>query len=540
MQDKTIPQMFFEAVAKRGDAVSIVDEFSGKKWSYEELGEAVSQVGRAILEMGLAKDDRVSIWAPNMVEWVVIALGVQSAGGVLVPLNTRFKGREAGFILKKGKVKFLFSIDEFSGNNYVDLFLKTSGGSIKNKEDHLTDEFKDLEKIIVLSRSSKEIETGEVITSWEDFLKLGITNQQTLDTRIKDSSPNDLSDILFTSGTTGLPKGVMTTHSQSLRGYSSWAKCVGLQPSDRYLIVNPFFHSFGYKSGWLASIMTGATIYPRAVFDVGEVLSFIEEHKITFLPGPPTLFHSILKHPELNSYNLSSLRVAVTGAATIPVDLIVDMYEKLQFEDVFTGYGLTESSGIATMCVKGDDTEIIATTSGRAIPGVEVIVSNDQGEEVARGEKGEVLIKGYNVMQGYLDDPESTKEAINKKGWLHTGDIGVMNEDGYLDIIDRKKDMFIMGGFNAYPADIENLMLVNKDISQVAVVGVDDEKFGEVGIAFVVLKTKNTNLKEDELLKWCKENMANYKVPRQIEFVDSLPLNPSGKVLKYELKQKFS
>ena len=342
---------------------------------------------------------------------------------------------------------------------------------------------------------------------------------------------------MFTSGTTGRPKGAMLTHGQTLRSFADWAEVVGLRAGDRYLIVNPFFHSFGYKAGIVASLIAGATIVPHAVFDPSSVLDRVAEERITMLPGPPTLYQSILADPQLADADITSLRLAVTGAAVIPVDLIHRMRGELGFETVVTGYGLTECNGIATMCRHDDDAETIATTSGRAIPGVEVLVAGDDGAEVERGLPGEVIVRGYNVMRAYFDEHEETAAAIDDGGWLHTGDIGVMDERGYLRITDRKKDMFIVGGFNAYPAEVESLVLRNRKVAQVAVVGVPDERLGEVGMAFVVLRPDD-DATPDELVEWCRAEMANYKAPRYVEIVDALPLNASGKILKFELRDR--
>lgn len=254
-------------------------------------------------------------------------------------------------------------------------------------------------------------------------------------------------------------------------------------------------------------------------------------------PGPPAIYQTILNHPDLDGFDLSSLRLAVTGAATIPVQMIHDMRDRLGFETVVTGYGLTESSGIATMCRHDDDPALIASTSGRAIDDVEVRVVDPDGAQCPAGHAGEVVVRGYNVMVGYLDDPDQTAEAIDPDGWLHTGDIGVMDVNGYLDITDRVKDMFINGGFNVYPAEVEQLMGAHPDIGQVAVVGVPDERLGEVGMAFVVPAT-GTAPDPAGILAWCRAEMANYKAPRHIEVVEALPMNASGKVLKFELRER--
>ncbi len=515
----TTPRLVLAAAARWGDHPAVVD--GETTISYVELSRQVERASRAFLAAGIEPGDRVAIWAPNIVEWIVAALGLQGAGGVLVPLNTRFKGTEAAYVLAKSRARVLLTVTDFLDTDYVDL-LRSSGA-----------ETPDLEHIVVLRGDAPE-----GTTSFADFLEAGaqVPPESALEAMMA-VTPDDLSDIIFTSGTTGSPKGVMTAHGQNLRGYRDWADVVGLRHGDRYLIVNPFFHAFGYKAGMLASLMTGATIHPQLVFDVPQVMERVVAEQITMLPGPPTLYQSILNHPDLDRFDMTSLRLAVTGAAAIPVELIVRMRAELSFETIITGYGLTEACGIATMCRYDDDPETIATRSGRAIPGIEVRCVDRADGEVPRGEPGEVVIRGYNVMQGYFDDAEETAAAIDTDGWLHTGDIGEMDERGYLWITDRMKDMFITGGFNAYPAEIENLLLAHEGIAQVAVIGIPDERMGEVGMAFVVPRP-GTVLSPDEVVAWSREHMANYKAPRRVAIVDSLPLNASGKVTKFELREQ--
>jgi acyl-CoA synthetase (AMP-forming)/AMP-acid ligase II len=356
-----------------------------------------------------------------------------------------------------------------------------------------------------------------------------------VDARVAALGPDDLSDLLFTSGTTGLPKGVMCTHGQTVRASCDWASVGGLRSDDRYLVVNPFFHSFGYRAGIVSSLAAGATIYPEPVFSVPAVVASIERYAITTLPGAPTLYQSILNDPTVDPARLSSLRLAVTGAASVPVQLVRDMRSKLGFETVLTAYGLTEATGFVASCRADDDPETIANFSGRAYPGVEIEIRTPDGGVAADMEPGEVVVRGYNVMRGYFEDPEKTAEAIDADGWLHTGDIGVMDERGYLRITDRVKDMFIVGGFNAYPAEIEQLLLDHPHIGQVAVVGVPDERMGEVAAAFVVAAA-GTRPDPDEIIAWSRQHMANFKAPTRVEVVESLPLNASGKVMKYELR----
>ncbi|HEY3702494.1 MAG TPA: FadD3 family acyl-CoA ligase [Acidimicrobiales bacterium] len=513
----TIPALVAASAERYADLEALVDETT--RLTYAQLAPAVHRAAGAAMAVGVGPGDRVAIWAPNLAEWVVAALGVLSAGGVLVPLNTRFKGSEAAYVISKSGARVVFTASGFLGVDYVDMLCQATDRS-------------SLDAIVVLQG-----ETPEGAVSWPDYLRgADKVHPADVDDRMAAVRPDDLSDIIFTSGTTGRPKGAMVTHAQTLRVFRAWAEIVGLTRGDRYLIVNPFFHTFGYKAGFLASIIVGATIVPHAVFDVPTVLKRVAEERISMLPGPPTLYQSILDHPDRGRYDLSSLRLAVTGAAAVPVEMIRRMRNELTFRTIITGYGLTESTGTVSMCRYDDDPETIANTSGRAIPDTEVRVVDDSGGEVPRGKPGEVVVRGYHVMKGYFDEPDETAATIDADGWLHTGDIAVMDERGYLRITDRKKDMFIVGGFNAYPAEIENILLGNAKVAQAAVVGVPDARMGEVGVAFVVPRP-GEELTPSEVVEWCRQVMANYKVPRRAEIVESLPLNASGKVLKYELRQ---
>ena len=350
-----------------------------------------------------------------------------------------------------------------------------------------------------------------------------------------------MSDILFTSGTTGVPKGVVQTHGRTLSVATDWVAMTGLRAGDRYLMVNPYFHMFGLKAGILASVAAGATMYPEPVFDPDRVLARVAEEAITVLPGPPTLYQSLLDHPGRGEVDLSSLRVAVTGAADIPVELIRRTAEELPFERIITGYGLTEA-GTAAATDPDDDPETVATTVGRARPGFEIRISDGSVGEMPAGETGEILLRGGSVMSHYLDNPEATTEALSPDGWLGTGDLGRIDERGCLQIVGRSKDMFIVGGFNAYPAEIENMLLAHPGIAQVAVIGIPDERLGEVGMAFVVPRpdANVADLQEGALIAWSRDEMANYKAPRRFALVDELPVNATGKVVKDELRARLT
>ncbi|MBJ19804.1 MAG: AMP-binding protein [bacterium] len=519
----TIPRLVQDSSRRYADLLALESEDGKTNLLFSELVTAMERSAKAFIAAGIQPGDRVAIWSHNSVEWVIAAIGLQAIGGVLVPLNTRFKGPEAAYILNKSRARALITVHEFLGTRYVDVARAEPLDSVE-------------EIIDLLGESEGE---GAGATSWEDFLRSGEdVSDEEVAARIEAVEPDHLSDILFTSGTTGNPKGVMCTHEQVLRGYEAWTEVVGLTRADRYLVVNPFFHAFGYKSGWLSCILRGATCLPHAVFDVPAVLARVAADKISVLPGPPALYQSILMHPDRKKFDLSCLRLSVTGAAAIPVELVHRMRDELGFETVVTGYGLTEACGIATMCRSGDDPEIIATTAGRAIDDVEVICIDEKGAEVARGTPGEVVVRGYNVMKGYFEDDAQTRETIDDEGWLHTGDIGVMDEEGQLRITDRVKDMFIIGGFNCYPAEIENMLFEHPGVGQVAVIGVPDERMGEVGMAFIVPEP-GTEPRPEEIIEWSREKMANYKVPRHVEILDELPMNASGKVQKFILRERL-
>ncbi len=519
----SIPRLALAGAERFPDLEAIVD--GDLRITYPQLAGEVVRSTRAAMAAGIGKGDRAAVWAPNSAEWIIAALGVLGAGGVLVTLNTRFKGGEAAYVLRKAGVGVLFTVNGFLDTDYPAMLraaLAETGEALP-----------DLTRVVVLDGP-----TGGDDLTWGRYLD-GAESVSEADARarIDGITGDDLADIMFTSGTTGRPKGAMSTHAQNLRVYEVWSEVVGLREGDRYLVVNPFFHGFGYKAGWFSSILRGATIVPMPVFDVAAVLEKVQSERITVLPGPPTLLSGILEFPDRDRYDLSSLRLTVTGAAVVPVELIRRLRSEMTFETIITGYGLTETTGTVSMCRYDDDPETIANFSGRAIPDIELAVVDDQGTEVPRGEPGEIVTRGYHLMKGYFGDDDETSATIDADGWLHTGDIGIMDERGYIRITDRLKDMYIVGGFNAYPAEIEGLLLEHEKIAQVAVVGVPDERMGEVGMAFVVPRAGAT-LDADEVVAWAREHMANYKVPRLVEICTELPVNANGKVVKFELRAR--
>ena len=513
----TLPGMLAHVVSRFASRAAIVE--NGQSISYEQLQQLSRQAARALMTVGVQAGDRVALWAPNLSEWIVAACGVHAAGGVLVPLNTRMKGAEAADILERSRAKVLVCVGDFLNNYYPDLLSGLRPST--------------LEQVVVLG--DKVLPSADL--SWEQFLdKAQGTTAEAQQQREAQIKPDDTADLMFTSGTTGRPKGVMCAHRPTILAFKAWSDVVGLAEGSRYLIVNPFFHTFGYKAGWVAALLQGSTVYPEQVFDAEAILRRIQSDRISFMPGPPTLFLSMLAHPRLKEFDLSSLESSVTGASTVPPILIKRMREELGIKNVTTAYGLTECGGCATLCDPADDVETVANTCGKALPGTEVRCVDEQGQPVAPGEAGEVLLRGYHIMQGYFEDEKATAETIDADGWLHTGDVGVLDERGYLRITDRLKDMFIVGGFNCYPAEIERILSNHPDVAQIAVIGVPDERMGEVGWACVVARN-GVSLDKDAFIAWCRANMANYKVPRFVLQLDTLPVNASNKVQKRDLQQ---
>ncbi|MEI8299862.1 MAG: FadD3 family acyl-CoA ligase [Pseudomonadota bacterium] len=510
--------MVTRAAQQFGTAPAIISEAG--TCSFETLALRVREVAQALISTGVRRGDRVGIWAPNSPQWIFTALGAASVGAVIVPINTRLKGGEAAYILARSGTTQLFTVDDFLGVDYPQLLASQSLPA--------------LQRITLFPGSAAATE------SWRNFLEGGESaSAQQLHAAMSAVAADDIADIMFTSGTTGEPKGVMSSQEQNLRTSSTWSEWVGLQTGDRYLIANPFFHSFGYKAGWLACLLRGATIYPMPVFNAATALELIAREKITVLPGPPTIFQSLLSDARRASTDLSSLRLAVTGAASVAPALITRMRTELGFRSVLTAYGLTESCGVLTICPAGTSDERVAQTCGVPITGVELRCVNEEGTSVAPGESGEVIARGYNVMRGYFADPAATAAAVDAEGWLHTGDIGSLDAEGFLRITDRKKDMFIVGGFNCYPAEIEKIMSSHPAIAQVAVIGVNDERLGEVGHAFVVLRP-DASAEATAIIDWCRAQMANYKAPRSVRIVASLPTNAAGKVQKFTLRDGYT
>ncbi|WP_067568858.1 FadD3 family acyl-CoA ligase [Nocardia acidivorans] len=516
----TIPALVADRARRYPDAVAIAGPMG--RLTFAELAREVGAVTRAAIASGIEAGDRVGIWAPNSSRWIVTALGMLGAGATLVPISTRLRGAEAAEVLTRSGAKAVCTVQEFLGNDYPTM-LAESGYPLSA-----------LEHLILLDDSRGEDARTWDISSWAGFLAPGtVVAPEAVAERAAEVDPESISDILFTSGTTGAPKGVLATHRQTLEVFARWADAVALRPRDRYLLVNPFSHTFGYKAGIIACLLRTATMIPVERFDADAALRLIESERITVLAGPPTLFTDLLA-ADHRDYLLGSLRLAGIGGAPIPTALVERIRTDLGVPYVFTAYGLTESIGVVTVCPPDAPAELLAGTVGKALPGTEIRIVDRVGANTVPGEPGEIILRGPNVMRGYLDDPEATAAVIDPAGYLRTGDVGTLDQDGYLRITDRLEDMFIVGGFNAYPAEIERVLLQHPDIRDVAVIGVPDDRLGEVGRAVVVPRSPAA-ADAAAIIEWSKGRLAGYKVPREVVFLERLPRNAGGKVIKGRL-----
>ncbi|MGP3928496.1 AMP-binding protein [Nonomuraea sp. KM88] len=471
------------------------------------LRAAAAGIARGLIALGVGPGDRVAMWGVNSASWVVHAFGIWDAGAVIVPLSSRYKGIEAAQLIEKTGAKVLITGTGPADAPLAGLLPPLPGLRVVSAEAG------------GLRALGAEVSAGEA------------------DDRALAVRPDDLCEIMSTSGTTGAPKGVMLDHAQILRGYWDWSEIVTLDEHDRYPVIAPFSHGFGLNAGLVACVLRRSTMVPVPLFTPDALMSLISSERASVLAGPPTLFHRLLDELDRGSWDVSSLRVAICGAAAVPSALITRMVERVGLERMINAYGLMEGT-VVSMTRAGDPIDVIANTTGRPVPGIEVKIVDDDGEEVAPGERGEILQRGYGVMRGYWNEPARTAEAVDAGGWLRTGDVGVLDEAGNLAIVDRKKELYIVNGFNVSPAEVESLLLREGSLAQAAVIGVPDPVAGEAGLAYVVARPGVTPDPE-ALLAWARDNMSGHKVPRRVIVVDALPANANGKIDKKALRDRL-
>ena len=524
----TFPEMLRDVAARHPDQEALVD--GALRLRFPEMLAEAERLARGLQSLGIVRGDRVAVWASNDWRWVVTAWAIWELGAVITPLSTRWKPAEVAPLLAKTEAKVLVAASEAAGAPLLPGLAAFCGRGRARPFESL----EALEGVVELAADSTLAPTELVGgLSFEALRQRGDTASSYDPSAV---TPDALCQILFTSGTTGIPKGVQLHQRQLLQAYWDWSWFAALRPGDRFMVIPPYSHGFGINGGILSCAMRGTTNLPVPVFDPAAALELIERERISIMSGPPALFATLIDQVRFDQTDTSSLHTALIGAAAVPTEIILRMQERIGISHVCNGYGLIEGS-VVSMTRPDDSVDVVTTTTGRAMPGVEVRIVDDEGEEVPRGERGEVWLRSQGIMSGYFRDPDQTAEAMTEEGFLKTGDIGVMDPAGHIAVVDRKKDMYISGGFNAYPAEIENRLLEREDIAAVAVVGVPDERLGEVGHAFVVA-ARTERLDPQAIRDWAREHLANYKVPRRVHVVESLPLNPNGKVRKDVLRER--
>ncbi|CAM3677319.1 FadD3 family acyl-CoA ligase [Nocardiopsis rhodophaea] len=536
----SIPRMLRAQARARPDAEVLVD--SDSRRTLAGLAREASRLARAIIATGVHAGDRVAVIGPNSARWAELAFAIWDAGAVIVPLSSRFKGFEAADLLRRTGARLLFATEYFLDTSFVRLIEEVSGGP---GDGTVFADLPDLRRVVLIDAPPEDpaaarwgVESFAAFRARADQVSGGTAEGRALSVR-----GLDLAEVLATSGTTGAPKGVMIHHAQLLRGYWDWSAVVGLGEDDRYPVIAPFSHGFGVNAGLLAGVMRAATLLPQPRFDPARLMELIEHERISVLAGPPAMFQRLLAVLEQSEGRSARrrrddplLRVGICGAASVPPELIRGLLDQGVVRRMINAYGLIEGT-VVSMTREGDAVDVIATSTGRPMPGVSVEITDDDGAPLPTGRRGEIVIGGYGVMRGYWGDPERTAEAIDDAGRFRTGDIGVLDAAGNLAIVDRKKDMFISGGFNVAPAEVERLLLRHAGIAQAAVVGVPDARMGEAGHAYVVAGA-SSDITPEGVIAWAREHMSNYKVPRRVVLVQALPITPNGKVDKGELRRR--
>jgi fatty-acyl-CoA synthase len=514
---ETIGQNLARTVARFPDREALVDVPTGRRWTYAELDRAVDELAGGLLELGVAKGERVGIWAPNCAEWVLVQYATARLGAILVNINPAYRSHELQYVLAQSGIRTLITYPEFKGSDYVQMVEQVRG------------ECPELHEVVVIGRPS-----------WDELVERGRqVRSERIRAREADLSFDDPINIQYTSGTTGFPKGATLTHHNLLNNGFFVGELVAYSEADRICLPVPFYHCFGMVMGNLAATAHGACmVIPAGGFDPAATLRAVEQERCTSLYGVPTMFIAELGLADFGSYDLSSLRTGIMAGSPCPVEVMKRVISDMNMAEVSICYGMTETSPVSTQTRMDDDLERRTETVGRVMPHLEVkVVDPVTGLPVRRGEPGELCTRGYSVMLGYWEQPDKTAEAIDTGGWMHTGDLAVMRADGYVNIVGRIKDMVIRGGENVYPREIEEFLYSHPDIADVQVIGVPDARYGEELMAWVRMKEGRPPITIDELRAFCTDRLAHYKIPRYVRVVDEFPMTVTGKIRKVEMRE---
>lgn len=533
---QTIGQLLESQVEKYADREALVYADRDLRMTYKQFDEHTDQVAKALMAIGLEKEQHFSVWTTNVPEWPGLQFGSGKMGAALVTVNTAYRIAELEYLLKQSDSRAIILIDHYRDHSYIDTLYELCPELKTSEPGKLNSSRLPLLKTVIVISDKKYPGTY----SYEEFLALGNSvSDEELVKREKSLKYDDVINIQYTSGTTGFPKGVMLTHYNIVNNGRNIAETMSLTHEDRLCIPVPFFHCFGCVIGTLAIVSAGGTMVPVQEFNPEEVLRTVEKEKCTALHGVPTMFISELNLPNFSDFDLSSLRTGVMAGSNCPVELMKGVIDKMGMKDITICYGQTESSPVITQ-TRPEDTIVQKTeTVGRPHPNIELIIAQPgTNKELPRGEQGEILARGYAVMKGYYNNPDATKEAIDEDNWLHTGDLGTMDEDGFVRVTGRLKDMIIRGGENIYPREIEEFLYQHPKILDVQVTGVPDEKYGEEAAAWIILK-EGEIATEEEIREFCQGKISRYKIPRYFFFIESYPMTASGKIQKFKLRERF-
>ncbi|GFO69062.1 AMP-binding protein [Geomonas limicola] len=532
--DFTVGALLDDVAARFPDHEALVYVERGLRYSYREFNERCRQVAKGLLALGIKKGDHLSIWAYNVPEWVVLQFATAKIGAVLVTVNTNYKSAELEYILKQSDSNTLFLVQSFKDTDYVATLnevvpelAQSTPGTLESTK------LPCLKNVIFLGEGGHPGMFG-----FEQVVELGRSVPDSRLAEVEASlDKDDVINMQYTSGTTGFPKGVMLTHFNVVNNGFNIGECMRFTEKDRLCIPVPFFHCFGCVLGVMACVTHGSTMVPVEIFDPLKVLQAIEQERCTAVHGVPTMFIAELEHPEFSRFDLTSLRTGIMAGSNCPIEVMRRVIRDMHASEITIAYGQTESSPVITQTRTDDPIELKVATVGRVLPNVELkIVDIETGAELPPGKQGELCTRGYLVMKGYYKMPEETAKAIDAEGWLHTGDLAVMDENGYCKITGRIKNMIIRGGENIYPREIEEFLYTHQKISDVQVYGVPDRKWGEQVMAAIVLK-KGVEMDEEEVKAFCRGKIANYKIPRYVRFVDCYPMTASGKIQKFKLRE---
>ena len=521
---ETVGELLARVAAERPDAVALVSRHQDVRQTWAELTDSVDTVARGLLALGVEPGDRVGIWAPNCAEWTHLQFGAAKVGAILVNVNPAYRPNELAYALAHSGVRILVTAREFKTSDYLAMIAE------------VRDELPALERVITID-GERAGGAGDLV--WSELLDAGggvdpvdlAACEATLDC-------HEPINIQYTSGTTGNPKGATLTHHNVVNNALSIARVLGYGPEDRVCIPVPLYHCFGMGIGNLGCVSSGATmVYPAPSFEPLATLSAVAEEGCTSLYGVPTMFIGVLEHPQFDEFDLSSLRTGLMAGAPCPVEVMKRVVDDMNAREICIAYGMTETAPVSFLTRPDDDLERRVSTVGTVMPHVEAkVVDPESGETVPPGTPGEVCSKGYLVMQGYWENPEATTEAVDADGWMHTGDLGVMDGSGYLNIVGRIKDMVIRGGENISPAEIEDVLFQHPAVASAQVIGVPDERMGEELMAWVVLR-EGESASADGIQDFCRERLAHFKVPRYVKFTDEFPMTVTGKIQKFKMRE---